>query len=66
MNTKEKKLLQICIKHLEESLKVLPQVKREQQFNQGRVYIPEVTYFALLGALDRVNNVKDIIKERVI
>lgn len=66
MTEKEKKLLKICIKHIEQATSALPQIRSAARFSDDQVSLPQEAYFNLLAALDRINNVKEIIKERAI
>lgn len=66
MTEQEKKLLKICIKHIEQATSGLIQVKSAARFSNDTVSLPQEIYFGLLAAFDRINNVKDIIKERVV
>lgn len=66
MTEKEKNLLKMCVKHIEQATNSLPQIKSAARFSNDQVSLPQEVYFNLLATFDRINNVKDIIKERVI
>lgn len=66
MTEKEKKLLKICIKHIEQATSTIPQIRSAARFSNDKVSLPEEMYFSLLLAFDRINNVKEILKERAI
>ena len=64
MRGKEKVLLKLCVKHLEQSLRVKDRLVFDRKFNAGTVILPEEVYFQVLNSLDGVANVTKILKDR--
>lgn len=64
MNGKEKQLIKLCVKHLERALAVKSELVKGRRFDQGKVIISEEAHFEMLAALDLMENVKNILKDR--